>query len=318
MKPNILYISDDYGKNVAGVKISIFNEMKRRNYDIIWQNKSIINKENSQRPTLKNIIKSYNINQVWLAHSGLVLPVELKQYCEEKNILVIGFGFSDPNYFDYNKRFYSYDVYITNSILIYYKYRVIIPCIYNPPACDFNFHKVTKGNTKNTYASIIGRGIHPYMDDNDKFYRIQIAKYLVSNKIDLKIFGKDWKPIQQNNQIEGKQFLKVINSSYVGIDLQGISSPLGRRMFEYSGCIVPIITRKRDEVFLHLEEDKEVLTYETKEELLDKLKFYNNKRMLLTVLGINAYNRCKKDHNISNRIDHLTKELNTIFGEKLF
>lgn len=306
MKPNILYFSDNYAKNVTGTKISIFNEMKRRKYNIIWKDRKSIKQ-------ITDFIEKYNITQVWLAHSGLILSDD-QYYASLKNIPVVGFGMSDPNYFNAEDRLPNYDVYITNSIDTYNKHKLLIPCIYNPTACDFSFHKYENRLKKLMYCSMVGVGKHPFMDD--ELYRIRMVEFLKNNDISLKVFGRNWENLfHVNNHIENSKFLEVIYNSNIGLDLQSVASPLAHRMFEYSACGTPIITRKRDEVLLHFEENKEILFYETKEELLDKLKYYKNKTYILDRIGHNAYLRCQQDHNISNRVDHILKKLNKILGE---
>ena len=110
----ILYFSDRWGDNVMGTKRSIFEELKIRGIDVIFQNKSNINK-------ILGLIKTLNPDQIWLAHSSLTLP------CDKSMIKkpVVGFGFSDPHYF-FDTRLKSYDIYITNHYGTYLKYRDIM------------------------------------------------------------------------------------------------------------------------------------------------------------------------------------------------
>lgn len=310
MKQNILYFSDNYAKNVTGTKISVFNEMKRRGCKVIWKDKKLINQA-------IDFVEEYSINQVWLVHSGLIIDLDMKNYFKRKNIPVIGFGMSDPNYFNAEDRLHSYDIYITNSIKIYNEYNSVISCIYNPTSCDFNFHKYKNRLKKSMYCSMIGVGKHPFMDD--ELYRIKMVEFLKNNDISLKIFGRNWSNLfDVNDYVEGNKFLEVIHGSNIGLDLQNVNSPLAHRIFEYLACGTPIITRKREEVLLHFEENKEILFYESKEDLLDKLKYYNKRCFILDRIGHNAYLRCQQDHNISNRIDHILSELNKILGDKIF
>jgi hypothetical protein len=305
---NILYFSDDYAKNVCGTKISIYNEMIKRGHNVIWQDKKFISNKvryDTVRNYLLKSINEHNTDQIWLAHSGLTLPYDLKSLI---NIPVIGFGFSDPYYFNHNDRFPSYDIYITNSIDIFNKYKKIKPMIYNPTACDFNFHRLPSGHVnKRNFVSVISRGKHPRF--TNKNMRVDVCKFLILNDIDLRIYGKDWGDLISNSFVEGDLFLKAIHESCIGLDIQDTFSPLAHRMFEYSACETSVITRDRDEVKIHFEEDKEILFYNTKEELLSKLKFYDKNRNLLTKIGFKAYLRCLKEHDIKYRINHIIKEL---------
>ena len=56
---------------------------------------------------------------------------------------------------------------------------------------------------------------------------------------------------------------------------------------------------------MYFVKDKEVLTYKTYEELLEKLKYYLDNENLLKKVGLAALKRCEADHDISNRVDKL-------------
>jgi len=145
----ILYFSDNYTYHVMGTKRSIFTEVKRRGHDIRWLNKTHIGK-------VVQLEKMYKPDQIWLAHSNLLLPVNIKA---QLNSTVVGFGFSDPYYFK-PTRFDSYDVYVTNHISTLERYKNVIPMFYNPTACDLSFHKKTF-KIKTMDLSLIGCGRHP-------------------------------------------------------------------------------------------------------------------------------------------------------------
>lgn len=314
---NILYFSDNYALNVAGTKISIFNEMKKRGHNLLWVDKNFFIKNQRDLNILidefNKLINKNKTNQVWLAHSNLVIPIELKKYLNSKDITVIGFGMSDPYYFDPKKRLPFYNIYITNSYLVSGKYRNVIPTIYNPTACDLSFHKKLEINKKYP-TSIIGRGLHPRFTEEDM--RHKDIRFLLKNNIKSHTFGSDWFNHKYNHKpVIGNEFLRVINQTYLGLDLQDTFSPLAHRMMEYSACGTPIITRKRDEVLLHFNENKEIIFYDSRDELLDKINYYLRRSNLLECIGTKAKLRCEKDHNISNRVNNIFKRLNKIMGE---
>ncbi len=76
-------------------------------------------------------------------------------------------------------------------------------------------------------------------------------------------------------------------------------------MFEYAGCGVPVITRRRDEVNFCFKEDSEVLMYDSHDELIDKVQFYLKNKDLLHTIGLKAYDRCLKEHDIKFRVDEI-------------
>jgi hypothetical protein len=320
---NILYIADNYANNVCGTKVSIYNEMRRRGYNLIWKDKNILsglwnsNSRDKISHNFKSFIIKNDIKMIWLCHSGLIVNEEIKDWCYKRGIVIIGVGMSDPYYFDAKKRFPYYDIYISNSLLVSGKYRCIIPTIYNPTACDFTFHK--KMNVrKKYYTSIIGRGLHPRFNKEDM--RLIDVGFLRKNNIDVHTFGNDWfKPRQNhdNNSVFGEEFLKVINMTNLGLDLQDTFSPLAHRMMEYSACGTPVITRKRKEVTYHFTENKDILFYESHKDLLSKVKYYLKNKDKLEAIGNAARETCLKRHDIVYRVNNIVNELNTILGEKI-
>jgi hypothetical protein len=293
----ILYFSDTYSYGVMGTKRSIAEEMMRRGHVVVFIPRTKID-------DILFLIEDNKPDQVWLAHSGLELPEGLKEYI---NIPIIGFGFSDPYYFN-PKRTKSYDVYVTNYHETYKMLGSSIPVIYSPTACDIRFH-TSRPSTNIIYdLSIIGRGQHPRF--KNKQLRIETLKKLKDDlpQKNIGVFGKDWE-FQPNNHIEGEVFLEVIRSSRIGLDIQDEHSPLSRKIMEYSACGIPVITRKRKEVERHFMDGSDILMYETYDELLSKLEHYLGKPEALKIIGRNAMQLCKASHDIANRVDRILYHL---------
>lgn len=294
----ILYFSNNYTWGVMGTKRSIFEELKRRGHDVIWINKKLVN-------NTATLCRKHKAEQVWLSHSNLTLLPHVK---EKTNALVIGFGFSDPYYFK-PSRFKNYDVYVTNNRGIYEKHKTKIKMFYNPTACDVQFH--TKKNVKKIIdISLIGRGRH--LRFPDKKERIKIVNRLredLPEKL-IRTYGTGW-PKNKDSMaaISGNKFLNVIQTSKIGIDIQEDFSPLAHRMFEYSACGIPVITRRRPEVFEHLEDGKEILSYDNYDELLELLKYYLNNPKQLSKIAENGYQKVTKEHDVKNRVDGLERFL---------
>ncbi len=296
----IIYFSDQYTFDNYGTKRSIFEEVRDRGYDIVWIDKS-------KMPTILSLIKIHKPDQIWFAHSNLKIKAKFKNKIK---IPIVGFGFSDPYYFS-PERFKSYDAYITNHDKTFDMYSKNIPMYYNKTACDFKYHKNLLLE-KDIDISLIGCGIHPRFKNGSE--RIGIAKDINKNlNFNLQVYGKNWfKAAHTHGQITGDEFLNVINRSKIGLDIQDIFSPLAHRMFEYSACAVPVITRDRSEVFKVFEKDKEILTYTDINDLKEKLNYYLNAPAELNKIGLNANKRCKKEHDISFRVDGILNFLKDI------
>ena len=290
----ILYFSDNYTYNIMGTKRSIFEEVRRRGHDIIWFNKQEIGK-------IVQLEKMHKPDQMWLAHSNLLLPVNIKAQLKST---VVGFGFSDPYYFK-PTRFASYDIYVTNHMKTFELYKDRLPMHYNPTACDLSFHKKTYSR-KTIDVSMIGCGRHPRFPN--KMERVDVIHKL---RVDLPAtsilaFGRRW-PVHEHNKghIDGDVFLSKIQLSRIGLDIQADFSPLAHRMFEYLSCGTPVITRRRPEVDLHLEDGKEILTYANYEELLQKINYYLNHPKELELIALAGYHKVRILHDIQNRVDAL-------------
>ncbi len=288
----ILYYSDKYAYNVMGTKRSIFEEIKSRGIKIIWKDKSLIK-------SLMQHIKEINPTQIWLAGSDIVLPFD-RSFLKAP---VIAFGFSDPYMFN-KQRLYNSNIYISNYYNTINKYKHEKAMIYNPTACDFRFHKKLD-IPKKFDITMIGCGNHGRFKNPKE--RIEIINRLREDGFDVWAFGNNWPKHPKNKPfIEGQDFLNIINSSKIGLDIMGENFPLAHRMFEYSACSVPVITRHRKEVYSFFEMNKEFKTYKYYDDLKLHLKLLLDEYNLI---GNNALERCKKEHNISNRVDHILYQL---------
>ena len=294
----ILYFSDRYAFDVMGVKRSIYDEVKRRGIAIRWIDKRHIT-------DIVRLVRRARATQVWLAHSGLVLPIDVKR---KLKCVVVGFGFSDPYYFK-PVRLQSYDIYVTNHIGTLRTFEKKHRVFYNPTACDATFHK-NLYLPKTIDVSLIGCGKHPRF--KNKMERVEVLNCFrkLSPETSIEAYGKDWPTNQHNHShVVGVKFLRVINNSKIGLDIQDEYSPLAHRIFEYPACGTPIITRRRAEVLQHLEEGKEIICYNTHAELFELLVYYLNNPKELQEIADAGYAKVRTKHTIVNRVNVLIKNL---------
>ena len=289
----ILYYSDNYTYDNFGTKRSIYLEMKRQGHDVKWVPISQI------RDILDEVIDT-KPRQVWLVHSGLSISADIKRSINDTGTIIVGIGMSDPNYFS-DSRLKSYNAYITNSIYIYDKYKDKLPCFYHRTACDFRFHRRDLSVNRNIHASMIGLARHPYFPNKDE--RKEIVDQLRDQGIVVHAYGNGWPSHQYNfPHIEGVEFRSILQRSHIGLDIQNELAPLAHRMFEYAACGTPVITRRRDEVTSCFEEDKEIILYGDRNELIYKVKYYLEHPDILNGIGNNAFSRCLEEHDIRHRI----------------
>lgn len=302
----VIFYSDGYAHGVMGTKRSLYEELIRRKHPVKWEH----------RKEVKNIIplvQLYKPDQIWFAHSGLMIPYALKR---QINVPIVGFGFSDPYNFK-TARFNSYDAYITYHFATWKKYYNTaiagIPMFCGQTACDLKFHKDLKSE-RTVDISMMGIGRHPRFKNPDR--RIKYVNRLrKETKFRILIGGRHWAKHRDNlGHIDGMKFLGLINRSRIGLDIQEDWSPLAHKMFEYSACGTPIITCERPEVHRVFDVGNEILTYKDYGDLKEKLLYYLIKEPEeLMKIGERARERCIKDHNISNRMDEILKFLKSAF-----
>lgn len=299
----ILYFSDRYADGVMGTKRSLRLEMIKRGHKVFLHGKA-------QVGAVLQLTERYSPDQVWLVHSGLRLPGRAK---ESLKIPVVGFGFSDPYNFT-EARLRSYDIYITNHYKTFLDLNLkgVMPVFYNPTACDLSFHKELN-LSKDIDISYIGIGRHPQFKNTS--LRMQtISRLRKDTNFSIQIYGRNW-PMGAGNHphIQGQKFLEVISRSKIGLDIQEDWCPLAHRMFEYSACGTPVITRKCEEVERHLRPPEEVLVYDSYEDLKQKVLFYLRKPEELGRIGRNARERCVREHDIRHRVNGILDFLRKVF-----
>lgn len=239
----ILYLTDSYARKVAGIKISLFNEMKSRGFDIVEQN---IHTAGTNRIDGKKLLQDLSIGgytHLWVAHTWVTYVGCSLSDINKKNVTVLGFGFSDPYEWD-PKRLNQYNLYATHSRKLSDSIKDK-PTVYFTTCCDRTFHKDL--NLPRTIDIVfIGCGVHPRF--KNKKQRITIMKKIIDRFPNTKIFGRSWPGVPSQGPIFGERFLEVINSSKLSIDIEEAFSPLAHRNFEFPACGTPIITRKRPDV----------------------------------------------------------------------
>ena len=299
----ILFFTDDYTWNIYGTKRSTLEALEDLGHVVFPVNISEIDR-------LPELAAKHNPDQIWLFHSNLRLPEGMKPLISQP---VIGFGISDPYYFN-EDRFQSYDLYVTYNRETYDKVRKMIPTVYNRTACDFKFHKPLDILEK-VDATLIGNAIHARFTRQDM--RIQYVDRLrAETDLIVHAFGRHWPEHVHNFPfIDGDEFLPAVNSGRMGLDVQDSFSPLAHRMFEYAACGVPVITRKRDEVFTCFEDEKEILSYDSVEEFVDKISWHLAHPDTLEKIGNKALERCRKEHDITHRIPALLDNIAKTLGE---
>ncbi len=289
----ILYFSDNYGHEIMSLKRIIREELERRGIDIVYCGMGDMD-------DIVGIVDTVTPDQVWLVHSGLTLPIAAKDRIKPP---IIGFGFSDPHYFD-AKRLESYDIYMTAHYETYLRYKDTLPVMYNPDTYDPAFYCGSDAE-RDIDLTCVGNAVHPRFENPRE--RIEIVDRLrAETNLNIVAYGHGWPPHFKNHgYIAGEALLSTINRSKIGLDIQGGKYSISERVLHYSGCGIPVITRESIDVSKSFAVDKEILTYDSYDALKDKLLYYMSHQDQLRKIGKAAQRRCKVRHTVQSRVDDI-------------
>jgi len=293
----ILYLTDSYARKVAGIKVSLFNEMQSRGFKIVEQNIHTAGTNRIDGRRLLRDLHKGNFTHLWVAHTWVEYVGCTLADINKLKVPVLGFGFSDP--YDWNpSRLNQYNVYATHSRKLADKIKAKSTC-YFTTCCDLSFHKDLK-LPRTTDVLFIGCGLHPRFKNRKR--RIPMMQAILKRFPNTKIFGKSWPGIATGKPIFGEKFLHEINSAKVGIDIEEGFSPLAHRNFEFPACGTPIITLRRPDVvrlggnFPMYAKLEDMVTWIGR--MLDDNEYYQTCKQTM-------YNEVTKNHTIKNRVDGL-------------
>lgn len=304
----ILYLSDDYAKDVCGTKTSIFKEMKNRDYNIVYDTIHSAGKNTIDGKKLIDKLKKEKFTDLWISHTWVIYKGCTLREINDLGVKVLGFGFSDP-YAWKAAKLNQYNTYSTNCLSTYHSVKKIVPCVYFPTACDLSFHKRHAASTKTTDILIFGVGKHSRFKPRE--YRIKIVQQLMKDfpGKKIKIFGRNWGPIKTLGHLGGVQFIDEINHAKISVDLQQEHAPLAHRMFESMACGTYTITCKRPEVDTILPGDL-IGKYVSYVDLKNKIQILLNTDSAREESAKLMYENTIKNHSMINRIDNLLKAIN--------
>lgn len=270
-------------------------------------------------------INEFKPTHIWNLSPHVMATEEEHAILQQKDIKLINFprGFADPNLF-LEKRLRCSDLYVTNNRSIYKLYQGVVPMYYFQNFCNPEYHK--RLNLEKTIpCSFIGSGFHPHL----KELRFRLAHVLVASG--LQVYGKHWgmketySPTNRkkwaelldglhiNSFVEGERIVKIINKTHLTVDLTSSWLSTAHRLFESSCCGTPCITKRCDEVQELFEEDKEILFYDSEEDLVSKVSFYLKHKDILARIGENAHQRCLREHTSKHRFGSFLQHIRAYF-----
>ena len=135
---------------------------------------------------------------------------------------------------------------------------------------------------------------------------------LLAEEYDIHLYTRDTERVPEGvrrfPQIDaGDGALKVFYSSKINLNitLRSIASGVPARVFDVMSVGGFMLSNWQEEISELFVEDKEIVTYKTPEELIDKANYYlrhENERMRI---GVNGYRKVKEQHTYEQRLERM-------------
>lgn len=106
----------------------------------------------------------------------------------------------------------------------------------------------------------------------------------------------------------GNDMLNTLYKSYVVLNIHADSSPIyasNMRLFESTGVGTCLLTDYKKNIADLFEPGKEILTYKTVDECIEKMKYIRDHPNIRDSIATAGYKRCMKDHNYNVRAEKL-------------
>lgn len=156
---------------------------------------------------------------------------------------------------------------------------------------------------------------------NYSAHKSQFLAYLKREypQLDLKIWGGTWKHIENALMgsvmgigIHGDLYVDAINASTINIALlselvKGASTgdQITSRTFHIPASGGFMLHQRTEELLSYFEEDKEVACFSSKEELVEKIKFYLGNDTVRKKIQENGHNLVVKNHSLDERANRI-------------
>lgn len=267
---------------------------------------SSVNWLNDER--VMELVTNYKPNIVVCNAGGMSLTPQLHEYLKDKGITTVGIALSDPDVFNAQGRHYAhlFDIYYTNAEVSLKQYESIgVKARLLPFAASPSFHKPMP-EVKKTYDVIIVG--HPRAD------RLAIVEEL-DKHFKVGLYGKGWRRfgvIPRGRQVNGIEHVKALNSGRAYISFSKtvagfINVKVG--LFEAIACGTAVFTEEFAEMEKYFAYGKEIVGYNSLEELVQKLKHYLHNPSELNTLAENARARLLREHTWAKRWEQVLADV---------
>ncbi|MBM3230102.1 glycosyltransferase [Candidatus Pacearchaeota archaeon] len=160
--------------------------------------------------------------------------------------------------------------------------------------CGANTHEFKPIKTSKKYdVSFVG---------TPKSDRAEIMRFLMNNGIKIRVCGAGWEKYPEFNEVYGgkiptEDFTKLINETRINLCLSKnyFGGPhLLERFFEINACKSFVLTEYCDGYYTHFKENEDIVSFKSKKELLEKVKYYLKNEKEREKIAKKAYNKTIK------------------------
>ncbi|MFU7592312.1 CgeB family protein [Priestia sp. RMT2NF4] len=257
---------------------------------------------------IRNELMDFKPDLIICNAGGHTFTLRDMNWLKSRKIQILGITLSDPDVMNtvskYSKNFTWH---ATNSLVAYeeYKKRKFTNIYYMPFGIDYRFFKERSPISKyKTDVAIIGHG---------RKDRYPIVEALCKN-FDVRLYGNEW-PYSHYSMgpVRGDEWFKAAYSAKILINfprtIKGYTN-VKVGILEAAATGKLLFTEYFDEMQGLFEYGHEIIGYNSKKDLIEKIKHYLLHSEEAERIGQNAKARCLRDHTWVQRFNKLFLELN--------
>ncbi len=147
--------------------------------------------------------------------------------------------------------------------------------------------------------------------------RAEVLRHLLAAGLDLRVFGFGW---SDRPRIPFHQMVRLFSRSRINLNLSNASTSCGEqikgRNFEIPGTRSFLLTGRADNLEEYYADGKEVVTFETREELADKCRYFLSRDAERNRIAENAYRRTLAEHTWHHRFEPIFREAGMPTGRR--
>lgn len=254
--------------------------------------------------SILNDLCKYNPDAIVLNSGGLCMEQDLIVELKKREITSIGISLSDPDVYVYNGEKYAknFDIFYTNSRWSYENQ-------YDKTKVNINIMPFAASMKHHYYIPEIERKYDLVIVGHARKDRIPIVNEL-KKVCNVGLYGSGWK--DGLGVVNGIDHVRAINSGKMYLSFSHTMAGYNNvkvGLFEAMACRQFVLTSYMKELSEYFEIGKEIICYETEEELIELVKYYlkhDEEREKIMNAG---YTRFIRDHTYQERWTKVIKDI---------